>query len=188
MNHTQNLNLPQFAETDRIHHDDFNEAFDKIDAAVPAMPVCKLMDFTTTEATAGIEINFHTANIDTTQYAQLKIICTFRGGGYYVRINNQAGGYRASSSFSGAPSSESYLLHANADTSPIVADITITAVPEIDVIGHMVCGMENTTVTGSYGSCRLGNGEDLESIQFVSSSVNNQFAAGAHIVVYGLRA
>ena len=32
MDYTQNLNLPQFEATDRIHHDDFNDAFDKIDA------------------------------------------------------------------------------------------------------------------------------------------------------------
>ena len=38
MDYTQNLNLPQFAETDRIHHDDFNEAMAKIDTAVAAMP------------------------------------------------------------------------------------------------------------------------------------------------------
>ena len=34
MNYTQNLHLPQFAETDRIHHDDFNTAFAAIDTAV----------------------------------------------------------------------------------------------------------------------------------------------------------
>ena len=34
MDYTQNLNLPQFEETDRIMHGDFNDAFDKIDAAV----------------------------------------------------------------------------------------------------------------------------------------------------------
>lgn len=34
MNYTQNLRLPQFDGGDRIHHDDFNEAFGKIDAAV----------------------------------------------------------------------------------------------------------------------------------------------------------
>ena len=34
MNYTQNLRLPQWEGSDRIHHDDFNEAFGKIDAAV----------------------------------------------------------------------------------------------------------------------------------------------------------
>ena len=38
MDYTQNLHLPQFAETDRIHHDDFNDAMSKIDMAVGAMP------------------------------------------------------------------------------------------------------------------------------------------------------
>ena len=32
MDYTQSLNLPQFAATDRIHHDDFNAAFAAIDA------------------------------------------------------------------------------------------------------------------------------------------------------------
>ena len=39
MDYTQNLNLPQFAETDRIHHDDFNAAFAAIDAAMPHIAV-----------------------------------------------------------------------------------------------------------------------------------------------------
>ena len=43
MDYTQNLNLPQFAETDRIHHDDFNEAFDKIDTALAGAGNCKLL-------------------------------------------------------------------------------------------------------------------------------------------------
>lgn len=35
---TQNLHLPQFDGSDRIHHDDFNEAFDKIDTALATVP------------------------------------------------------------------------------------------------------------------------------------------------------
>ena len=35
MNETVNLHLPQFEASDRIHHDDFNDAFAAIDAAVP---------------------------------------------------------------------------------------------------------------------------------------------------------
>ncbi len=39
MNYTQNLHLPQWEGSDRIHHDDFNEAFRKIDKAIrTAMP------------------------------------------------------------------------------------------------------------------------------------------------------
>ena len=36
MDYTQNLNLPQFEETDRIMHDDFNNAFAALDTAVAA--------------------------------------------------------------------------------------------------------------------------------------------------------
>ena len=36
MDYTQNLHLPQWEETDRIHHDDFNEAFAALDTAVAA--------------------------------------------------------------------------------------------------------------------------------------------------------
>ena len=32
MNHTPNLQLPQWEASDRIHHDDFNAAFQKLDA------------------------------------------------------------------------------------------------------------------------------------------------------------
>lgn len=35
MNHTTNLHLPQWEETDRIQMDDFNDAMEKIDAAIP---------------------------------------------------------------------------------------------------------------------------------------------------------
>ena len=34
MDYTQNLNLPQWEAEDRIHHDDFNDARAKIDAAL----------------------------------------------------------------------------------------------------------------------------------------------------------
>ena len=34
MTETNNLHLPQWEETDRIHHDDFNDAMAKIDTAV----------------------------------------------------------------------------------------------------------------------------------------------------------
>lgn len=36
MNQTQNLHLPQWEASDRIHHDDFNAAMAKIDTAVAA--------------------------------------------------------------------------------------------------------------------------------------------------------
>ena len=39
MDYTQNLNLPQFEETDRIHHDDFNTAFAAIDEAMARIVV-----------------------------------------------------------------------------------------------------------------------------------------------------
>ena len=39
---TQNLHLPQFEGSDRIHHDDFNEAFEKIDTAVAAAGNCRI--------------------------------------------------------------------------------------------------------------------------------------------------
>ena len=42
MDYTQNLHLPQFAETDRIHHDDFNDAMSRIDAAVTACGNCRI--------------------------------------------------------------------------------------------------------------------------------------------------
>ena len=42
MNHTTNLHLPQWEETDRIHHDDFNDAMAKIDTAVAAAGNCKI--------------------------------------------------------------------------------------------------------------------------------------------------
>ncbi len=38
MNETVNLHLPQFEATDRIHHDDFNDAFAAIDAACGGIP------------------------------------------------------------------------------------------------------------------------------------------------------
>lgn len=36
MDYTQNLHLPQWEESDRIMMDDFNDAFDKIDAGIAA--------------------------------------------------------------------------------------------------------------------------------------------------------
>ena len=42
MTTTQNLNLPQWEASDRIHHDDFNEAMERIDAAVTAAGNCHI--------------------------------------------------------------------------------------------------------------------------------------------------
>lgn len=42
MDYTQNLHLPQWEKTDRIMMDDFNDAFDKIDAAVAAKGNCRI--------------------------------------------------------------------------------------------------------------------------------------------------
>ena len=39
MTETTNLNLPQFEETDRIHHDDFSDAMASIDAALGALQI-----------------------------------------------------------------------------------------------------------------------------------------------------
>lgn len=38
MNHTTNLHLPQWEETDRIQMDDFNDAMERLDTAVAAAP------------------------------------------------------------------------------------------------------------------------------------------------------
>ena len=42
MNETSNFHLPQFEASDRIHHDDFNAAFEKIDTAVAAKGNCRI--------------------------------------------------------------------------------------------------------------------------------------------------
>ena len=42
MNETVNLHLPQWEATDRIHHDDFNDAFAAIDTAVAASGNCHI--------------------------------------------------------------------------------------------------------------------------------------------------
>ena len=39
---TQNLHLPQFDGSDRIHHEDFNAAFETLDAAVAAAGNCRI--------------------------------------------------------------------------------------------------------------------------------------------------
>ena len=42
MNYTQNLHLPQWEGSDRIHHEDFNAAFETLDAAVAAAGNCRI--------------------------------------------------------------------------------------------------------------------------------------------------
>lgn len=42
MNHTTNLHLPQWEETDRIQMDDFNDAMERIDTAVAAAGNCHI--------------------------------------------------------------------------------------------------------------------------------------------------
>ena len=48
MNHTTNLHLPQWEETDRIQMDDFNDAMASIDAGVAAAGNCKIVTGTYT--------------------------------------------------------------------------------------------------------------------------------------------
>ena len=54
MDYTQNLNLPQFAETDRIHHDDFNDAFQAIDAGMPRIVTGSYVGDDTAERTINL--------------------------------------------------------------------------------------------------------------------------------------
>ena len=86
MNQTTNLHLPQFAETDRIHHDDFNDAFSKIDAAVPFV---KLADITLTES--GTSVSLDLSQYDLTEFADLKLYLDLKGSEHFwMRLNNNA--------------------------------------------------------------------------------------------------
>lgn len=89
MKKTQNFQLSQWDETDRILREDFNTDNAKIDAAIAAAcPIVKLLDITTTAAAQQIDLDF--SNIHLANYRKVLLYPEISGS-TYVRLNGHCG-------------------------------------------------------------------------------------------------
>lgn len=75
MNHTTNLHLPQWEETDRIQMDDFNDAFDKIDTAVGnAARLVKLKEVALPSPSTTFSVALNDIDWDKWQYVHIDVV------------------------------------------------------------------------------------------------------------------
>lgn len=88
-NKTANLKLNQWVLTDPFNMADFNADNVKIDNAMGAMTVKKLMDVTLTAAAATVE--FDLTGIDVSKYATFRVYQRAGVNNLYLRVNNYTG-------------------------------------------------------------------------------------------------
>lgn len=94
MNYTQNYQLSQWVESDRVLMEDFNRDNAKIDAALAASPIVRVKDITLSEAT--IQYNFPLHDIQWENYVELILLAkmtssTTATNPLTVRLDNDAG-------------------------------------------------------------------------------------------------
>ena len=182
MTKTTNYQLPKWEKTDRIQMKDFNDAMERIDAAVAAMPIVKLMDVTLTQAQTSVTLDF--SNIDLTQYAELKIHIHSLGDNYKVLINNQSG----SNDYRVAGSNHEYLFiggYQDNDAHDAVLAISGMGTRFINAIMHTGCGTSSYPVLDSAST-------ELYDAALTCININNcrsgySLAAGSRFLVYGLK-
>lgn len=91
-NKTPNLGLSQWVLSDPFNMADFNEDNAKIDAAVSAAPLVKLIDVTLAAAAATVELNLR--GIDIAAYASLRVYHrSGPGDSMNIRLNKVSDGY-----------------------------------------------------------------------------------------------
>ena len=196
MDYTQNLHLPQWVATDRIHHDDFNDAFGRIDTAVAAKannadlpaaiaaasPIVKLMDVTLTQAQTSVALDF--SSIDLTQYAELKIHIRSIGDSYEILINNRSG----SNDYRVAGSNHEYLFSGGyQDNEAHDAVLTLNGMGTrfINACLHTGNGTSSYPVLDA-GATRLSDSA-LRTVNVNNSHSGYSLAVGSRFIAYGLK-
>lgn len=135
MDYTQNLHLPQWEETDRIQMDDFNDAMERIDAAIGAIPIVKLKDVTL--ASPAATWNIDVSGIDFTQYRKIEMQAYAPSANIVIHIsltskNNDSIIYlERIPNGAGNRTSVSYLARMIGDTA---------GNPEVDALSHIRFG------------------------------------------------
>ena len=97
MQQTTNYQLNQWEKPDRILMDDFNRDNEKIDAALAAMPLRKLMDITTEQDVTQVDLDL--SGLDLTEFQELTLYIhypnTVTASYYCLRVNGLTSGYTA---------------------------------------------------------------------------------------------
>ena len=102
MNYTENYQLPQWEETDRVLRKDFNAAMEKVDTQLSELevhnPVVKLLDLVVEQAANLIDIDVQ--EIDFFSYRRLEMDAKipFERNSLYIRLNGFESGYNGHNS------------------------------------------------------------------------------------------
>lgn len=158
-NKTPNLELSQWVLSDPFNMTDFNEDNAKIDAAVEAIPLVKLMDVTLQEQVATVELDL--SGFDLTAYLSLRLYQRSDYTNINLRVNkisdpyyyyNSSGNWQQTGSY--ASSAMGYLdieldagslfLHSNLKIYNAPAVIPASSLVTLDIIRDP--GNENTTL------------------------------------------
>lgn len=94
---TTNYQLNQWEKSDRILMDDFNRDNEKLDSALAAMPLRKLLDITTEQDVTQVDLDL--SGLDLTEFQELTLYIhypdTVTASYYCLRVNGLTSGYTA---------------------------------------------------------------------------------------------
>ena len=111
MNYTENYQLNQWVETDRVLMEDFNDNNEKIDAAIAAVQetVRYVLIAEATLNTAGSRLSMNVFNVDWSSYLKLELFVTGHAasGNLALQVNKLTTGYYSSGAGTGSTGSAS---------------------------------------------------------------------------------
>ena len=193
MDYTQNLHLPQFEETDRILHGDFNDAMSKIDAACATAPV-PLFSQTLMADTDPWELDL--SEFDLSKYKKLELVFYLQstgadGGNTFLTCNRDesSGHYNGTGILSGGSkiklgdlsSQSTGRTHISIQVYPIPGSILFrwTAIK----VG--VSSMEEKY--GRYKQCPLSQLQQLTLSSEYAAQTGRGIGTGSRVALYGIR-
>lgn len=188
---TTNYQLNQWEKPDRILMDDFNRDNEKIDAALAAMPLRKLMDITTEQDVTQVDLDL--SGLDLTPYSSLQVEMHLAGATSnahcYVRCNSISSGYVRGNVTYGNLCTFTLGLEATA----VVAHLTV-ALERGGIVGAPIYGYWTDSYnsffsqgTNSLGAIRTVNRDTLRVLNFVLSNADHRMFAGSRFIVRGVK-
>lgn len=203
MNYTQNYQLNQWEQSDRVLMEDFNSDNQKIEAAlaavrlelaesVAACPVVKLMDITVQEATAQIDLNLE--HIDLELYRTLIVelypsVNSVQNTGICIKCNNLSDIYHQNDTSSVGLSD--FNMGANVQASLMCAHIALMAG---GLVGLPVHSYWNKVDKYHYVDCldhacgtTAVNKSTLQSLNLVVLGSEKYLSSGTRIILRGVK-
>lgn len=192
---TTNYQLNQWEKSDRILMDDFNRDNEKLDSALQAIrdacPVVKLLDVTTEQDAAQVDLDL--SGLDLTPYSNLQVEIHLAGGtssAYcYVRCNGISSGYvRGSDTPSG-------LCVFNLGLTPTATVVHLMiALEEGGIVGAPIYGYWANSYNAFYsqgsnslGAIRTVKRDTLTALNFVMSDTSERMSAESRFLVRGVK-